>query len=353
MAINPNSVNPTDRDERLREATGQAAARWTVGRAEIEHDPGPPRPGDLFVLATSGELLVEWLVVEENPEEARFLLVAADDDGEVGSCDVAIGSEGTGGMASVRSAIALWLDAGALDPRRRTGALSADALDQVRRKRSALADGALTGSPRQCEVDEDPVYQRRMEELGELKAALEVSLGGTPQPKTANVMEFRPRGRGLGSHSRASYALAASILLSLGLGSAVVFQHHKLAFLEDELRETPHLNLPVIWLTADEGVRGEGDPFVVPSEARRLALLLEVASPKQFPRYRVNLIQKERGEVVWASDELVESGSELSFDLPRSLLTTGSYELGIFGLGAEPGAVAEPLATYSIRIQFE
>jgi hypothetical protein len=336
-------MNPSG-DERLREATGQAAGRWAAARDEIERDPRPPRPGDTFVLGNRSELLVEWLVVEE--EAGRRLVVAVDDWREPGSRDVAVGAEDAGGLTRVHCASELWLDVGVVDSRRRTGELPPETLAEVRRKRSAVAGGDVASTIRERQVDEDPGYQRRLQELGEMLADLESS-GAT----SAQLVAFRPRSRPAWFPA----TLAASILLSIALGSGLLYQQRRLASLED-----PHPNLPVLWLTADELHRGEDDPLAVPAEARRVAWILEVASPERYPRYRVEISGGERQAEVWSSNELRKRGSELSFDLPRSLFTTGRYELRIYGLPAAgspvesgPQVVAALLEEYSVWIQLE
>ena len=327
-------MRSTERDAQLRDATGRVVARWGQGRAEIEREALPPQPGDTFVLAGGGDLLVEWLVVGEDGDDARLLLVAADDFAETGSRDVPLGAGSA--LANVRCGAVLRLDGAALDPAQRTGSLSAQVLDEVRRRRQALSEGTLAGSLSQLEVDDDPVYQRRMKELDEMCGALEALHGSSSRHAPAgpdlpaNVTEFRRPPRASGARRRHRFALAASVLLMMGLGAVTIHQQRRLA--------APHPNLPVIWLAESEPVRSVQDPYVVPSGARRVALIVEVASPESYPRYRVELLSVDGGDAVWSSDELVESGSELSFDLPRSLLATGSYELRVYGLVGGPSS---------------
>lgn len=336
------SMDPTDRRERLRVATGEAAALWAANRGEIEGDPRPPRPGDLFVLATSGDLLVEWAVVEQDAEAA--LLVPADDSAEVGSRDVAIG-HGSGGIATLRCGLAAWLASAALDSGRRTGELAPVVLERMRRKRAAIRDGSLVASLREREADEDPEYRRRLAELAETQAACKME----PE-KSGKLLKYPPRDQKPGSWARSPFLRAASILLALGLVATVVYQQLRLGSLEEELRGSAQLNLPFVWLTGDERVRGPEDPLVISSEARRLALVFEVTSPEAFPRYRVEIRRDD--ETVWASDRLTKSGSEVSFDLPLSWLTSGRYEIDIYGLGAA-GTEPELLEEYEIWLRIE
>ncbi len=218
--------------------------------------------------------------------------------------------------------------------RGRRGRATPGQLAAARSRRSADRDASL----REREVDEDPGYQDRLREIRDALGAM--------SPRKAKVLPFRGRGSG-----RQIYALAALLVLSLGLGGAVVYQQRRMASLEEELRGTPHLNLPVLWLTADERVRGPEDAFVLSPEARRLALVLEVASPKIFARYRVAVTRGREREEVWTSDELVKVASEVSFDLPRPLLRTGGYEIRIYGLTAD--SAPELLEEYEIWLRTE
>ncbi len=355
----PEGSDVMEHYEQLRAATREATARWVAGRSEVEDDPRPPRPGDIFVFPVPGDLLVEWLVVEET-EDGLLRVVAVDDSPGVGHRDVVLDPDTDAGLASVRCAADVTLAAAAFDPQRRTGSLTGETLDRVRSKRAALVDSSLVPSLADQEIDEDPQYQNRMEELGEVRAALAKS---SPAERAA-VLPFQRNDR---AESEATtkwpgpglFALAASVLLAVGFGSVAIWQlQSRITALEEELQEAPHSNLPFVWFTGAERVRGdETDPFVVSTGARRLALILEVTSPKIYPRYRVEIVEGEPPKEIWASDQLIKSGSELSFDLPRSLLRTGGYELRIYGLTAaeepSPEIEAEVLERYTLWIELE
>jgi hypothetical protein len=80
-------------------------------------------------------------------------------------------------------------------------------------------------------------------------------------------------------------------------------------------------------------------------------LIFEVSSPEVYSRYRVEV--RAGSEEVWASEGLVKRGSEVSFDLPRSSLETGSYEVRILGLAAPDGEEDVLLEEYAFWIELQ
>ena len=106
------------------------------------------------------------------------------------------------------------------------------------------------------------------------------------------------------------------------------------------------INVPFLWLAADETVRGEAATLTVPVHGDLVMLIVPLVEPSRFPRYRAELLRA--GNVVWHSDELVPTGvAELSFALPRSVLPPGDYRLRVAGLRA---SAATPMATFRFRV---
>ena len=334
-----------ERHNELRNATLRALSSWSAERADIDAAPRSPRPGDTFVFPGSGDQLVEWLVVEEGAD-GRWLVVAVDDRPGVGSQDVALHPP-VSGLASVRCVVEARLHNAAFEPAQRTGMLTDDVLGQVLEKRASVADGSIVASPAEREVDDDPDYLSCMAELGQLQNVFTQVAGSAGTVKEKPLLRSprwwpgRPYGR--------IFALAAMLVLSLG--TAVVWQQIRITALQGQLRDAPYANLPFVWLTADENIRGPEDPLVVPAEARRLAFILEVSTPRSYPRYRVELLSKDPRLEVWSQDSFIKTESELSFDLPSSLLADSEYEIGIYGL-PEKGEPAL-LESYSLWIRLE
>ncbi len=111
--------------------------------------------------------------------------------------------------------------------------------------------------------------------------------------------------------------------------------------LEGAVPSAPHVNLPVVFLNPLETLRSEGESLLIPAEAQRVALVLHLTGSQPFPRYRLEIVGRGTGKKVWSIDGLTENtASELSFDLPRSYLSSGDYRLDLYGLsGGEPQLV--------------
>jgi hypothetical protein len=112
--------------------------------------------------------------------------------------------------------------------------------------------------------------------------------------------------------------------------------------------DEPIVNLPFVWLAADEALRGQPSAVKIPADARLVALILELGTAPALPRYRLELRQSS-GQRIWSADGLRKTGTmELTVALPRRLLRPGSYSLRLY----DPVAVDhQPLATYSLAVE--
>lgn len=133
----------------------------------------------------------------------------------------------------------------------------------------------------------------------------------------------------------------------------------RIAALERRLAEVqrpePQINLPFKHFTAHELVRGggasrDGDRLRVPAAAKRIALILEVAEPEPYPRYRLAVLTADGRRTIWRSDQLELTESELSVDLPTALFSSGSYLLRVHGLREDE---ADPLVKYRLALELE
>lgn len=112
--------------------------------------------------------------------------------------------------------------------------------------------------------------------------------------------------------------------------------------------DEPIVNLPFVWLAADEALRGQPGAVKIPADARLVALILELGAAPALPRYRLEL-RRSSGQRVWSADGLRKTGTmELTVALPRPLLRPGSYSLRLYDPGAADG---QPLATYSLAVE--
>jgi len=112
--------------------------------------------------------------------------------------------------------------------------------------------------------------------------------------------------------------------------------------------DEPIVNLPFVWLAADEALRGQPSAVKIPADARLVALILELGTAPALPRYRLEL-RRTSGQRVWSADGLRKTGTmELTVALPRPLLRPGSYSLRLY----DPRAAGrQPLATYSLAVE--
>ncbi len=157
----------TDPIESLRLATGEARRRVAAEADGLEQlRSGAPQPGDVFTLSATDELPVEWVGLEQDPDEDRRLLaVPADANPLIGSADVAVSAEEPCGPLSLRCTFAVWLNRADLDPKRLTGGLGTEIVERARRKRAELEAETLAGSPEEREVDGEVEYRLWIQEV--------------------------------------------------------------------------------------------------------------------------------------------------------------------------------------------
>src|SRR5262249_18371098 len=158
------AMNERDPQERARAGLEAALARRGRERARQEGRGAEPWPGDLFVLAETTDWPVERLLVQR-AREGRCWIVAADDNPILGGADVAIGPEAEGGPLSIRSDVGLWTSVESLRRAERTGALAAEDLGRVRRKRDELAAGSVADPRSGPEGEPDPEYEDWLDEV--------------------------------------------------------------------------------------------------------------------------------------------------------------------------------------------
>lgn len=140
-----------------------AATRRAWERSADPHTDraGRPQPGDVFVIDQPGELAVEWVILDRDPQDGHRLLAApADGYSLAGSGDVAVSDSALSGPLVVRCAHAAGgLDAAVFLAGVRVGVLDAEDVARARRRWAEIRDGTLTPSRRAREVDDDPDYR--------------------------------------------------------------------------------------------------------------------------------------------------------------------------------------------------
>src|SRR5262249_41992219 len=139
-------------------------ARAARERAEGEGRGPEPWPGDLYVLPETAGFPVEWLLVERE-RQGRCRVVVADANPLLGCADVAVPPEAALGPLSVRPAVEAMVLVDSLRRGERTGALAAEDLDRVRRRREELAVGAVADPRLGPSGEPDPEYEDWLDEV--------------------------------------------------------------------------------------------------------------------------------------------------------------------------------------------
>lgn len=318
---------------RLEALAGQARERSARLTAMLDRRRGlPAEPGDLFVLAATADLPVEWAVLERRAEaRGSVLVVPADSNPLVGTADVEVREGNPGGPLSLRCRFGLWLDALLFDPRLRSGVLTpetvAEALDRCRQ----VELGALEPSPLAEEVDVDPEYMDWIREVPERARAL-AATGAQP-----SVRRFPARSWGVAHRLAAALALVA-----IGLSLWVV----RLRWEVDRLA-APVLNAPSAEVVLGGESRG-GAVVAVPREASHVLLVLAI-DPSIGLRDGYLEIASHSGKPIWRSPRVrLPPAGELTLMVSRELLPNGDYRVRVY---PEPGFGARPLATEALRIE--
>jgi len=362
-----------DPRERARAGLAEALARYGREWARQEARGAEPWPGDLFVLPETADWPVEWLLVER-AREGRCLVVAADAHPVLGCADVAIGPEAEGGPLSIRADVGLWIGIESLRRAERTGALAAEDLDRVRRKRAGGGIGGMTDSRLGEDGEPDPEYEDWLDEV------VLPARGALPP-----AFLEEPEGSRSRRWSRIGVPGAAALALFLAFCevSILAWRYHQAEsrasrqverlgverrHLETEHRrqlETerqrfaaaaarhleelraarkaptpvspsrearlPLANLMYASLYPGES-RGAVSELDLPPQTTYLFLLLDVGVPPSFPEYRLEVSSRAPGAAAWVVDHLrLLPSQEVSVALPRTQLPDGTYLLRLYG----------------------
>lgn len=364
----------------------------------------PPEPGELVFFPETADLPVEWAVLGRDPGRPRLvLIVPADTNPKAGTADIEVPEGSPMAPLTLRCGFGVWIGEARLGTARRTGdVLDPQDVSTAKRVWEALERGEPVGSLLAEEVDTDPEYRDWIEDvLIPARAAL------TAAPAMAPVVPIRRRAAFFGN----PLAMAASILLmvSMGLAGGLLWQDRRIDVLAEErarteqqlrqererlteelrraeeahrreLAETEHkaeealqrdrqriadleqrledtrrpetlLNVPLVGLSPRDPVRGEIEEVTFPAKAGFLFLLLSVTDMRPFPSYRLEVVTKDTGGVVWKGEGL-KTGQikEVSLVLPRDALFPGDYRLRLYGL---KDGKAELVEEYELRIVHE
>lgn len=381
-----------DLQERLRQQTTEALRRALPIESETGAA-GGPRVGDVFALPESADAGVEWVLVRSAPgRSARFLAVAADPWRMRGSADVAVPGATGEAPLTLRGRCVAWLDAEQLARGSRSRRVGEETIEAMLEKRTALETDRPLGTVLEREVDADPEYRDWLEEICALATQI-----GTAEPRRAGTTIERRPSVPLTRLSN-PWALAASILLLVGLGGGLWREHALRSFLETRLdqteterrleqeqhqrtvqeiqrehtAETQSLETRIAELEQGLGEAAEGafdnsaymtlnelgsvrgdDSIELPAVAPGIWLLLPLPSEAtKWPTYRLQMIETSQRKKILSRKNLRESPDtgELTVFLPRSQLRPGRYQLLLYREGE---ASSQPTAKYAIEIVFK
>jgi anti-sigma factor RsiW len=193
----------------------------------------------------------------------------------------------------------------------------------------------------------DPDFGRqRPAPAAELDAVWQaVRAHAAPPPSTVTsasppALRERPR---RSDRSRWAQALAAALLIGvIGLSLWVAALRRTVSELSQ-----PQLNAPVLDLqpSPERGSVESGTTLKLPADVKVFTLVLNPASPRDFPSYAV-AIERAGGGKVWSGEGLEKNRyGSFSLAVPRSLVPDGTYTIRLFG---KDGVHNEPLGEYSI-----
>ena len=288
----------------------------------------PPEPGDLFVLAATADLPVEWAILDRRAGE--LLAVPADTRPLAGSADVEVPAELSGGPLSLRCRFGVWLDAALFEPELRSGALTPDIVAEALQRFRRLESGDLEASPLAEEVDVDPEYADWIREVPEraraLAAAARPAVARRPSPAV--------------SWTSAHRLAAVFALLAFGLSIWVVLLR----------REVGQLSAPIFDIPANEVVLGAGDRggsvLEIPPGASHVLLVLVVDAGIAPQDGRFEIVDAG-GREVWRGRRVhLIPAEEFRLVVTRDRLPDGRYSVRII-----PDAGGRPIAGKSLKIE--
>jgi len=322
-------MTPEARQRRLealaREARGRAArvAAELARRQDL-----PAGPGDLFVLAPTADLPVEWAVLDRDPGSGELLAVPADGRPFVGSADVAALPDGS---LVLRCRFGLWLQPALFKPDQRTGVLPDDALTAARHRWRQLEQGEATSSPLTAEVDVDPEYQDWLRDV----------------PERARALAARTRSDGMRPASPLGPAwtlrLAATLaVVALGLGVWVIR-------LRQELEGQPGPQATTVSTEVELGEEPRGKSVLrVPPGEESVVIRLFVAPKLGLDAGLVEITGPEKRAPYRSPRLRISSAGEILITIQRRWLSDGLYLIRLF---PEQGFAAKPVAQHWLRVE--
>lgn len=322
---------PDSSREKLEKMAALAQERAAGLTSGFERRRGlPAGPGDLFVLAATAGLPVEWAVLE-HAAGGKLLAVPADAGPPAGTADVEVPANAPGGPLSLRCRFAARLDAALFEPGRRSGVLTPETVAEALHRLRRVESRSLETSPLAEEVDADPEYVDWIREVPE--RARELALAARP----SNVRSFPTRSWGTAHKLAAAFAL-----VSVGLAFWNVQLLRKVDRLSGSIFNPPSETVPL-----GEETRGE-IRFPVSRKASHVHLVLSLDSSIEAQEGYLEIVDRF-DRAVWQSDRTwLAPDTEYPLTLPRERLPYGAYRVRVLPAA---GFDAPPLAEEPLLIE--
>ena len=322
-------MTPEARQRRLESLAREARGRSVQAGAELERRKGlPAAPGDLFVLAMTADLPVEWAILDRQPQSGELLAVPADSQPLVGSADVAAAPDGS---LVLRCRFGVWLAPAVFKTELRTGVLPEAIVTAALHRWRQLEEGESAASPLAEEVDVDPEYRDWIRDV----------------PERARSLALRLKVAGPASPGGSAWPLRLAAILAvaaLGLSVWVVRLRHEVARLS-----APELGVVSTEVVLGDETRGEY-VLTVPREARSAVLRLLVDPATGFREGYLEIVDRKGRVVFRSSRQHLPLSGEFGLRLPRGLLPDGLYLIRLY---PEAGFGVSPLASERLRVETE
>ena len=321
------------------------ANREEAGSASV----GPPSLGDVHVFEHTQDFPVEWVFVARDPATPELLLmIPADGNFLVGSCDLAMPDDSSVGALKLRCRFGVWVATERLEGRPPVGSVGEKVAGRARQKWLDVGQGDTIGSVLEREVDDDPEYREWVEEV--LVPARQALVESSPEAATGPLAEVvdldarRDHERRLIQTRRLALAVAASLLIAV-LGLSVQLHQMQSQVLEPFLLDT--LNLPEVKFR-DVGRTGDVVPVTSKKGLWTLHLVLPENGSNPAP-YRFHLVPAGATTVIWSKEH--GPAREVILGIPQHSIDPGTYHLDLHRVD-ETGKI-ELLTTINLRFELD
>lgn len=385
--------------ESLLELTAKAARQCSAAERDIDLEGARlPQVGDLYLFPETNSLPVEWMVATRAHQSA-IRVIPCDANPLTGPSDISISDQASCGPLTLRPGFGVTLPPSAFDPQLRVGGVETTWFENDLARVESEAS------------DDDPVVDPDLKDWYDSVSARAQVLLGTRSTEGITIEASQTQALWRSSLLPISgnpFGIAASILLviAVGLGGGLIRQMREIETVERRLQDAqlqleeargtadsprqnpeaesdrelqrltarheaistelrtritdlegqledarvkkPILNLPLVWLSPSETVRGESRRFEVAGRPGSFLMILEVQDSRVFNSFSVEIHDLRSGTSVWNGSDMIRSGpAEIVLVLPNELFPAGDYRVSLLG---SKETRLQPIADYSLRV---